>query len=461
MTGQIPINEKESILRIIAKYPEGISLGNISEIIELPLSRRNIQHRLLALAKEGLILAEGKNRGRVYRPVVNTQEIHTPSTLFTSIPTSTIPLSKDGMIALQNINKPTLQRKPVGYNRKFLDAYRPNVTFYLSEPDRKKLMELGKTDGERPAGTYARMVFNRLLIDLSWNSSRLEGNTYSLLETERLLELNVLAEGKDFKESQMILNHKEAIEFLVETAEEIGINRYTILNLHALLSNGLLPNAIAEGSIRKIPVGISETVYYPLAVPDQINECFEQILDTATAITDPFEQAFFLMVHLPYLQPFEDVNKRVSRLAANIPLIRLNLAPLSFIDLPQKIYIHGLLAIYELNDISLLRDVFIWAYERSSQIYSVTRRTIGEPNPFKMRYRSIIYETVSSIVNEGMNINQAVSYIKKEASNKVSPEDQSKFIETVEIELSGLHEGNIARYRIRPSVYKTWHQNWI
>jgi Fic family protein len=92
-------------------------------------------------------------------------------------------------------------------------------------------------------------------------------------------------------------------------------------------------------------------------VPDLINECFEQVLDTAKAIQNPFEQAFFLMVHISYLQPFEDVNKRVSRLIANIPLIRLNLSPLSFVDVPQKTYINGLLAVYELNQIDLLRDV--------------------------------------------------------------------------------------------------------
>jgi Fic family protein len=183
------------------------------------------------------------------------------------------------------------------------------------------------------------------LIDLSWNSSRLEGNTYSLLETERLLQLGESAEGKDAREAQMILNHKAAIELLVEQADEIGFNRYTILNLHALLSDNLLPDPRASGRLRSIAVGIDGSVYHPLEVPQLIEECFQQILDTATAITNPFEQAFFGMVHLPYLQPFEDVNKRVSRLAANIPLIRQNLSPLSFIDVPLRAYIDGLLGV--------------------------------------------------------------------------------------------------------------------
>src|SRR5204862_3151504 len=131
------------------------------------------------------------------------------------------------------------------------------------------------------------------------------------------------------------------------------------------------PNA--SGRLRRIGVGIANSVYHPLEVPQLIEECFEQVVDTAAAIRNPFEQAFFIMVHLPYLQPFEDVNKRVSRLAANIPLNRNNLAPLSFVDVPDDLYIQGLLAVYELNRIELLKDVFLWSYERSAARYASVR----------------------------------------------------------------------------------------
>ena len=98
----------------------------------------------------------------------------------------------------------------------------------------------------------------------------------------------------------------------------------------------------------------------------------------AAEIEDPFEQAFFLMVHLPYLQPFEDVNKRVSRLAANIPFIRHNLCPLSFIDVPQQAYVDAMLGVYELNQVELLRDVFVWAYARSCQQYVAVQQNMGQ-----------------------------------------------------------------------------------
>ena len=147
----------------------------------------------------------------------------------------------------------------------------------------------------------------------------------------------------------MILNHKEAIEFLVDSAGEIGFNRRTILNLHALLANNLLADPMATGRLRRIAVGIEKSVFHPLEAPQLIEECFDQILATAAAIKDPFEQALFVMAQLPYLQPFDDVNKRVSRLAANIPLIKANLTPLSFTEVPVVTYTDAVLGVYELT----------------------------------------------------------------------------------------------------------------
>ncbi|MEZ4364644.1 MAG: Fic family protein [Kofleriaceae bacterium] len=144
---------------------------------------------------------------------------------------------------------------------------------------------------------------------------------------------------------------------LVDGAEEVRFDRYTICNLHALLADNLLADPSAAGRLRKIEVGISGTVYQPLAIPQQLDELFDQLLAKAAAIEDPFEQAFFVMVHVPYLEPFEDVNKRVSRLAANIPFIKNNLAPLSFVDVPERDYIDGLLGVYELQRGDLARDV--------------------------------------------------------------------------------------------------------
>src|SRR5260221_13645914 len=120
---------------------------------------------------------------------------------------------------------------------------------------------------ERPAGTYARDILNRLLIDLSWASSRLEGNTYTRLETQRLIEFGAAAEGKDQREAQMILNHKAAIEMLVENVNEVGLDMFTLKNLHANLSENLLEDPMAAGRLRTQIVEIAGTVYHPPGIP--------------------------------------------------------------------------------------------------------------------------------------------------------------------------------------------------
>ena len=178
----------------------------------------------------------------------------------------------------------------------FWRAINQNRTFYLDESTRCRLRELGQfPDGLQPAGTHAQQLYPRWLIDLTWNSSRLEGNTYSLLETWQFLHTGQPAGGKDASETQMILNHKAAIDLLVaidlvNAPDEIAFNHSTICKLQTLLSENLLSGSSTSGRLR-VPDGAS-------------------LLHKANAIEDPFEQALFAMVHVPRLQPFEHVNKR-------------------------------------------------------------------------------------------------------------------------------------------------------
>ncbi len=458
--------ELDAVLQVVARFPGGGSIEEIKNALNVSLPRRTLQRRLSQLVKRNLLTLEGRGRASRYRllpretevrlasaqPTVQTRVFHTDHC---------IAISPEGEAIRQAVHAPIQSRQPVGYNRAFLDEYRPNDTFYLSPEIRQHLSESGQSSYEpRLAGTYARQIFNRLLIDLSWNSSRLEGNTYSLLETAHLIESGEAIEGKDARETQMILNHKAAIELLVEQSEDIGFNRYTIPGLHALLSDNLLSDPQACGRLRTIAVAIGGTVYHPLEVPQLIDECFQQVLDTTAAILDPFEQAFFAMVHLPYLQPFQDVNKRVSRLAANLPLVRQNVCPLSFVDVPKSSYVDGILGVYELNSIELLRDVFIWAYERSCARYSAVHQSLGEPDIFRLQYRVVVAETVAEIVLGGMDKKAATTFIRQQAAKDISLKEQTRFIDVVETEAMSLHEGNIARYRIRPSQYQKWQETW-
>ena len=258
----------------------------------------------------------------------------------------------------------------------------------------------------------------------------------------------------------MILNHKDAIEFLVEEAGRVGFNRYTILNLHAMLAHDLLPDRAAEGRLRRIAVGIGQSVFQPLQVPQLIEECFDRILATAAAIEDPFEQSFFFMVQLPCLQPFEDVNKRVSRLGANIPFIKHNLSPLSFADVPRSVYTQAVLGVYELNRIDLLKDVFLWAYERSAARYGAVRQEVGEPDPFRVRHRATLRALVGNVVREGMDVKTATAYIAGWVQANVEPAEGDRLRNEAEGDLLALHEGNYARYRIRPAEFTEWRRAW-
>ena len=465
MPPSLPSTQLDALVSFLSRQPSGAAVAAIHQSLKPLPPRRSVQRWLALLVAQGHIVPVGEGRGRRYLaaamplPAAPAAERWAVAELPAEY--DRIRLSPAARQTQKLVMLPLTRRKPVGYVFSFLDGYRPNVSAYLSPALRKKLAALGRTTGEAlPAGTHLRQVMDRLLIDLSWNSSRLEGNTYSLLETQRLLEAGEAAVGRAAHETQMILNHKAAIELLAEHASAIGFNRYTLCNLHALLSENLLPEAAAGGRLRTHAVGIGTSVYHPPEAPSLIEEYFDQILATAAAIHDPFEQAFFAMVQLPYLQPFEDVNKRVSRLAANLPLIRRNLCPLSFVDVPERAYVDGILGVYELNRVELLRDVFVWAYERSCARYSAVRQSLGSPDLFRLHHRALIAGAVMAVVRGGMAKKAATAFIRQCATDKVAQESRARFVEVVETELMSLHDGNIARYRLRPSEFQAWRTTW-
>lgn len=468
MPPRIPEESLVAIERAVGQHPEGASLSDVAEALPDRLADRTLQYRLRYLVDKGRLITEGEGR-RWTRYRLQAEPRALTAGEPAAVPAAAekteeaaVPLSAASKDMRAYLRQPVNARKPVGYNREFLDSYRPNETFYLSGEQHAHLAKVGKPNfEEQTAGTYAKLILNRLLIDLSWNSSRLEGNTYSLLDTTRLIELGEAAEGRDRLEAQMIVNHKDAIEFLVNDAEAIGFNRYTILNLHGILAQNLLPDADAPGRLRRMGVGIGKSAFHPLELPQLIEECFNQLLDTAAAIQDPFEQALFAMVQLPYLQPFDDVNKRVSRLSANIPFIKRNLSPLSFIDVPRAVYMDAILGVYELNKVDLLRDVFIWAYERSAARYAAVRQSLGEPDPFRFRHRAALRQIIGEVIRGRMDKKAAAAYVTAWVEKNGIPEgEREKFRDMAESELVSLHEGNFARYQIRPSEFEAWQQVW-
>lgn len=462
MARVVPAEEYGRIIQIISEHPEGIGIAALHAALSrhFPnLHRRTLQRRLQRLKEEGRIVTEGESIALVYKSGPGAALTSEPGEVTVSAGEAEIykhlQLSHEGEIIRRLVGQPLMQRRPVGYHRAFLEGYEPGSTFYLPETLRVQLHEIGRTPaGERPAGTYAREILNRLLIDLSWASSRLEGNTYNRLDTENLIEFGREAEGKDKQETQMILNHKAAIEMIVDEADQVGFNPFTLLNLHAILAENLLADEDAGGRLRRRPVNISGSVYQPIAMPQVLEEYFRLLQHKAAAIPDPFEQAFFAMVQLPYLQPFEDVNKRVSRLSANIPLIRDNLCPLSFVDVPERAYVDGILGIYEFNQVDLLRDVFVWAYERSCQRYLAITQTMAEPDPLRLRYRQELIRSVQEIVR---NLQAPSAHnLRRLADEGVPEKDREAFQMILEDTLHHLHEGNVARYRLKLSEFLAW-----
>ena len=455
--------EKKDVSAIIAEIVNGAEDGLSSVDIHLALKRRlrgkapgysTLKRRLAVLVDEGVIIRTGKARAAKYRRAADTTPKHDVAT---DVPPA-IPVSEGSKAIQEYVRRPLQGREPVGYHRDFLEGYVPNRDQYLPDKLRTHLRNIGtlKEPGQTAGGTYPPVLVNRLLIDLSWASSRLEGNTYSLLETRNLIEAGQVAEGKDLTETTMILNHKEAIAMLLEAVQDIDFNMYTFLNLHGILSKNLLGDPNDSGRLRDKIVEIGGSVYRPLGFPQQVEECFRLILNKVREIEDPFEQAFFVMVHIPYLQPFTDVNKRTARLGANIPLIKNRLCPLSYLEVPVKDYIEGMLGVYELNQTNLLQDVFVWAYERSCQQYNSIKDHSAVPDPFLLKYSQLLGSVIGEIVRK--KLPATAECITGLAQERLQGEDADRFVTTVNDELQNLHEGILARYRLRPLEFIEWKQ---
>lgn len=445
----------------IARHREGVGIDELHTALADIVSRRTLQRRLAMLIRQQRLLADGEGRAVKYRlvPIVGTLTATQAPNVVKASGEIYVPTSRAGEEIKAYVRQPVQLRIPVGYDRALLESYRPNETHYLPPEILEYLHNIGNSPNEeRPAGTYARDILGRLLIDLSWASSRLEGNTYTRLDTQNLIELGRVAEGKDRREAQMIMNHKAAIELLVEESGDVGFNPFTFFNLHALLSENLLADPAESGRLRRRIVEVSGSVFHPLGIPQQIDGYFHLILDKAIAIDDPFEQALFIMVHIPYLQPFVDVNKRVSRLGANIPLIRRNLCPLSFVDVPERAYVEGAIGVYELGQIDLLRDVFVWAYERSCQRYMAIRETVAEPDPVRQQYREDLISIVADVVR-ALKVPQEMT-VRANAEKLVPAERIESVVKLALSDLHNLHEGNISRYRLKLSEYRAWLSMW-
>lgn len=214
--------------------------------------------------------------------------------------------------------------------------------------------------------TALRKEFERLTIELSWKSSQIEGNTYSLIDTEILLRQRKEAEGHKKEEAIMLIDHKRAIEYIHENALMFeALSLRNIEDVHAILIEGL---GVTRG-LRKNIVGITGTVYRPLDNEFQVREAMEQMIKTIDGISHPLWKALVFVLLLSYIQPFEDGNKRTARLVGNAILLAYNYCPLSYRSVDESEYKKAVLLFYEKNNASMFKKIFVDQFEFAVENY--------------------------------------------------------------------------------------------
>ncbi len=228
----------------------------------------------------------------------------------------------------------------------FQNLFRKNISL-LTETEYKKELE-------------------RLAIDLSWKSSQIEGNTYTLLETERLLKERETASGRTKEEAIMLLNHKDAIDFIIDNPDYlVSLTISKIEDIHGILIKEL----IFERNIRKRRVGISGTNYRPLDNEFQIVEALSNMCDLIDQKENVFEKALLLLVLISYIQPFADGNKRTARIVSNAVLMSNKYCPISFRTIDSVEYKKAMLLFYEQNNITKFKEIFINQFEFAVKTY--------------------------------------------------------------------------------------------
>ena len=214
--------------------------------------------------------------------------------------------------------------------------------------------------------TLLQKEFERLTVELAWKSSKIEGNTYTLLDTERLLNENISAKGKTKEETNMVLNHKKALDFVLKAPEYYkNLTVAKIEDLHKLLVNEL---GVATG-IRNGMVGIVGTNYKPLDNSYQIKEALKNLIEVINKTDNPIEKALISVLMIAYIQPFEDGNKRTSRILGNALLLANNYCPLSYRSVDEIEYKKAIILFYEQNNASYFKRLFIEQFRQAVSKY--------------------------------------------------------------------------------------------
>lgn len=343
------MNESRDILQYLHYHPLS-SRGDITTGTAFKGSDATLKRMIAAGIKAGDIVAEGKARATRYRLSPQAQLL--------------MPLNLDTYFALE-VDERQVQSS---YNFELINGLLAETRLFsdkeqvhldaLQEEFRQHISEL--TDNEY------RKEMERLGIDLSWKSSQIEGNTYTLLETERLLRESKTAEGKTREEAVMLLNHKDALSFVLDNPDylkELTVSH--IEDIHQLLTKAL---SIDKG-LRRHRVGITGTNYHPLDNEFQIREAMRDACELINSKSNIFEKALLTLILLSYIQPFSDGNKRTARITSNAILIANDYCPLSFRSIDSIDYKKAMLIFYEQNNLYAFKQIFMEQFEFAVKEY--------------------------------------------------------------------------------------------
>ena len=248
----------------------------------------------------------------------------------------------------------------------------PSLPMDIFSDDELKILNGATAEHEKRTENLPPAIqkkeLERLTIELSWKSSKIEGNTYTLLDTEKLILENKEARGHSKKEMQMILNHKDAFNFIHENKSHFKtLTRNNMEELHALLIKNL---SVGLG-LRSKPVGVTGSIYKPLDNIHQISEAVSSLSAAVDRMQTPYAKALAALLGISYIQPFEDGNKRTARLMANALLLSYGCAPLSYRSVDENDYPEAVFALYELNSVMPFKKIFIDQYDFAAKNYAV------------------------------------------------------------------------------------------
>ena len=345
------ISQRQSIILDCIQRQGPVANKDIVEYLNKKIdqvSRVTVVRDLDILQKQDLVVREGRGRGLKYREAIANR-------LLTYI-------DVDEYFKLGPDERKLLFES---FNFKiFKDLF--DIFTKEKSSQLKKLNNDYRQRVSRLSATALKKEFERLTIELSWKSSRLEGNTYSLIDTEILIKDHREAKGHNKEEAVMILNHKKALDYILENKTDFKkINLRKIENIHQLLIADL---GIPSG-LRKRAVGIVGTKYKPLDNQYQIGEAMNKTVSIINSINDPFLKAFIAILMISYIQPFEDGNKRTGRLLGNALLLANNICPLSFRSVDESDYKKAVILFYEQNNARFFKELFIQQYKFACHNY--------------------------------------------------------------------------------------------